>query len=333
MGVLEVQEKSKYMQNKKILITGGAGFIGSHLVKYMVDTYPTYGIHVIDNLTYAGNKKNLEGYDDKIEFHHMDISESRMMKAFLELHRFDGIINCAAETHVGNSIGHPQTFIKTNVVGTLNLIEACVKHNSRFLQVSTDEVYGSLDFNDGRTFYEFTPFAPQSPFAASKAAADLLIISFINTYDLNGVISHSSNNFGSNQHPEKLIPKVVTCLKKNEQIPVYGSGDNIRDWIHVSDTVRALDKIFHHGKTGERYNVGASMALTNLTLVKKICNVYDGLKGIKVGASSRLINFVDDRIGHDLRYEINYDKISTKLRWKPQINFILGLNETIKSYI
>jgi dTDP-glucose 4,6-dehydratase len=321
------------MQNKKILITGGAGFIGSHLVKYMVDTYPTYEIHVIDNLTYAGNKKNLDGYVEKITFHQMDISESRIMKIFLEINKFEGIINCAAETHVDNSIGDPQIFIKTNVVGTLNLIEACVKYSSRFLQVSTDEVYGSLDFNDGRTFYEFTPFAPQSPYAASKAAADLLILSFINTYDLNGVISHSSNNFGCNQHPEKLIPKVITCLKNYEQIPIYGNGENIRDWIHVSDHVRALDKIFHHGKKGERYNVGASMALTNLSLVKKICNVYDGLKGAPLGTSSRLINFVDDRLSHDLRYEINYDKISTKLRWKPKVNFILGLNETIKSYI
>ncbi len=318
---------------KTILITGGAGFIGSHLVKYMVDKYPDYDIHVIDNLTYATNKKNLDDYIEKIHFHEIDISDKRFVDTFFELNNFDGVINCAAETHVDNSIDSPEIFFSTNVMGTLNLVEASLKHSCRFLQVSTDEVYGSLEFNDGRTFYEFTPFAPRSPYASSKAAADLMIISFFNTYDLNAVITHGTNTFGPHQYYEKLIPKTISCLKNNEQIPLYGNGDNIRSWVHVDDHITALDKVFHSGKKGERYNIGSSNELTNLELVKKICNVYDSLKGNKAGASHRLITFVEDRLGHDLRYSINYDKISTKLRWKPEINFILALNETIKSYL
>jgi len=321
------------MQKRIILITGGAGFIGSHLVKYMVDKYPSYEIHVVDNLTYAGNKKNLDGYLDKITFHEIDISDNRFINAIFNINKFDGVINCAAETHVDNSIESPQIFFTSNVAGTLNLIESSVKHSARFLQVSTDEVYGGLEYNDGRTFYEFTPFAPCSPYAASKAAADLMVLSFVNTYDLNAVITHSSNNFGPVQHLEKLIPKTINCLKNDEQIPIYGDGKNIRNWIHVNDHVTAIDKVFHLGKKGERYNVGSPMELTNVDLVKKICNIYDALKGFKAGTSHRLITFVEDRLGHDLRYSINYDKISTKLRWKPESNFILALNETIKSYI
>ena len=299
----------------------------------MLEKYPNYDIHVIDNLTYAGNKNNIKECLEDITFHEMDISDKRFIDALFEIHKFDGIINCAAETHVDNSIESPNIFFKTNVMGTLNLIEGAVKYSARFLQVSTDEVYGGLQFNDGRTFYEFTPFSPRSPYAASKAAADLTILSFVNTYDLNAVITHSSNNFGSSQYSEKLIPKTITCLKRNEQIPIYGSGENIRNWIHISDHLTALDKVFHAGKKGERYNVGSPTELSNITLVKKICDVYDALKGLKMGTSERLINFVEDRLGHDLRYSINYDKISTKLRWKPEANFILALNETIKSYI
>lgn len=321
------------MQKRTILITGGAGFIGSHLVKYMVDKYPYYDIHVVDNLTYAGNKNNIKDYLDKITFHQMDISDRRFINAFFDIHKFDGVINCAAETHVDNSIESPQIFFSTNVIGTLNLIQCAVKYSSRFLQVSTDEVYGGLEFNDGRIFYEFTPFAPRSPYAASKAAADLAILSFVNTYDLNAVITHSSNNFGPLQYSEKLIPKTIKCLKRNEQIPIYGTGENIRNWIHISDHLSALDKVFHSGKKGERYNIGSDTELSNIALVNKICDVFDALKGLKIGTSQRLINFVEDRVGHDLRYSINYDKISTKLRWKPEANFILALNETIKSYI
>jgi len=321
------------MQKNTILITGGAGFIGSHLVKFMVEKYPHYEIHVIDSLTYAGNLKNLKSVEDKITFHKMDISLTRFIDSLYELYKFDGVINLAAETHVDNSIEEPNVFLNTNIVGTSNLIKNAVKYKSRFLQVSTDEVYGTLQFNDGRTFYEFTPFKPQSPYAASKAGADLLIDSFVNTYGLNASITHCSNNYGSHQNEEKLIPKTIKCLKENIQIPIYGSGENIRDWIHVDDHVKALDLVYHTGKMGEHYNVGGGNEFTNLELVKLICRNYDTLKGFVPGTGARLISFVKDRAGHDLRYSINYDKIYTKLRWKPEINFSLGLVETIKSYM
>lgn len=321
------------MQKTTILITGGAGFIGSHLVKLMVEKYPNYDIHVMDSLTYAGNLNNLKSIKDKITFHKMDISMGRFVDSIYELYKFDGVINLAAETHVDNSIESPNIFLQTNVIGTTTLAKNAVKYKSRFLQVSTDEVYGSLDFNDGRTFYEFTPFNPKSPYAASKASADFLIDSFVNTYDLNASITHCSNNYGTNQNEEKLIPKTIKCLKENTQIPIYGNGENIRDWVHVEDHVRALDMVYHLGKMGEHYNVGGGNEYTNLDLVKLICRNYDTLTDSIPGTASRLISFVNDRAGHDLRYSINYDKIYTKLRWKPEMNFSLGLVETIKSYM
>jgi dTDP-glucose 4,6-dehydratase len=322
------------MQRKTILITGGAGFIGSHLVKYMVDKYPIYDIHVIDSLTYAGNKKNLEGYLDKITFYKYSISNKRYINNIFDLHRFDGVINLAAETHVDNSIEHPDIFLQTNVIGTQTLINASLKYGiNKFVQVSTDEVYGSLDFDDGRKFYEFTPFDPSSPYSASKAASDFLVLAAHKTFNLPACVTHCSNNYGPNQHAEKLIPKVIECLKNNTQIPIYGDGENIRDWVHVNDHVRAIDKVFHSGKNGERYNVGGENEMSNLDLVKKICNLYDNIKELEVGTSSRLMSFVGDRPGHDLRYSVNFDKIYTKLRWKPEINFNLGMKETIKSYL
>jgi len=322
------------MQKRTILITGGAGFIGSHLVKHMVDNYPTYDIHVMDCLTYAGNKKNLEDYIDKIKFHEVDITNKRYVNSLFELNNYDGVINVAAETHVDNSIDSPDIFLETNVIGTQTLINASLKYKvNKFLQVSTDEVYGSLNFDDGRTFYEFTPFAPSSPYSASKASADFLVLAAFRTFNLPGCITHCSNNYGPKQHTEKLIPKVIKCLKENTQIPVYGDGGNIRDWIHVNDHVKAIDKVFHSGKSGERYNVGGDFELTNLELIKKICSTYDNIKGLVPGTSSRLISFVGDRPGHDLRYSINFDKIYTKLRWKPEVNFNLGITETVKSYL
>ena len=293
------------MQKRTILITGGAGFIGSHLVNHMVENYPLYDIHVIDSLTYAGDKKNLKDCIDSVTFHKVSITNKRFIDN-----------------------------LETNIIGTQNLINSSLKHNvNKFLQVSTDEVYGSLDYNDGRTFYEFTPFSPSSPYSASKASADFLVLAACRTYNLPACITHCSNNYGSRQHSEKLIPKVIKCLKENNQIPIYGEGQNIRDWIHVKDHVRALDKVFHSGKNGDRYNVGSNTEFTNLELVKKICMTYDNIKGLVPGTSSRLISFVSDRPGHDLRYSINSDKIYTKLRWKAEVNFNLGMAETVKSYL
>lgn len=322
------------MQKKNILITGGAGFIGSHLVKYMVDKYPNYNIHVIDFLTYAGNLENLGEYINKIEFHKVDISNEKFINGLFELYRFDGVINLAAETHVDNSIEEPNTFINTNVVGTQILLNASLEFGvNKFLQISTDEVYGSLDFEDGRTFYEFTPFSPSSPYSASKASADFLVLAAFKTYGLPVCITHCSNNYGPNQHSEKLIPKIIENLKNNTQIPIYGDGENIRDWIHVLDHVKAIDKVFHFGKNGERYNVGGNHELSNLEIVKKVCSTYDKLNGLPYNTSSRLISFVNDRLGHDLRYSVNFDKIYTKLRWKPEVDFNLGIIETVKSYL
>tara|TARA_R100000697_G_C5412620_1_gene188290 strand:- start:24 stop:890 length:867 start_codon:yes stop_codon:yes gene_type:complete len=288
----------------------------------------------MDCLTYAGNKKNLGDYINKIKFYEVDITNKRYVNSLFELNNYDGIINVAAETHVDNSIDSPDIFLETNVIGTQTLINASLKYKvNKFLQVSTDEVYGSLNFDDGRTFYEFTPFAPSSPYSASKASADFLVLAAFRTFNLPGCITHCSNNYGPKQHTEKLIPKVIKCLKENTQIPVYGDGSNIRNWIHVNDHVKAIDKVFHSGKSGERYNVGGDSELTNLELIKKICSTYDNIKGLVPGTSSRLISFVGDRPGHDLRYSINFDKIYTKLRWKPEVNFNLGITETVKSYL
>lgn len=322
------------MQKRTILITGGAGFIGSHLVKYMVDKYPTYDIHVIDSMTYAGNLKNLGEYIKKINFHRIDISHKKFVNSIFELYNYDGVINVAAETHVDNSIEEPDVFIQTNIVGTQTLINASLKYGvNKFVQVSTDEVYGSLDFDDGRNFYEFTPFSPTSPYSASKASADFLVLAAYRTHNLPVCVTHCSNNYGPKQHREKLIPKVIENLKNNNQIPLYGDGSNIRDWVHVTDHVKAIDKVFHSGKSGERYNVGGENEMSNLDLVKKICQTYDNLKELDPGTSSRLISFVNDRLGHDLRYSVNFDKIYTKLRWKPEVDFNLGIVETVKSYL
>tara|TARA_R100000664_G_scaffold31141_1_gene44475 strand:- start:29413 stop:30405 length:993 start_codon:yes stop_codon:yes gene_type:complete len=321
------------MQSRTILVTGGAGFIGSHLVKLLVNKYPQYDVHVLDSLTYAGNLHNLEEVMDQITFHKYDISEIRFIEKLFQLHPFDGIFHLAAETHVDNSIKNPNVFVNTNVMGTLNLINLALEYSCRFLQVSTDEVYGSLNLDEETHFYEFTCYNPNSPYAASKAAADLLILSYFNTYNLNCNITNCSNNFGTHQHDEKLIPTIVKCLTQNKPIPIYGDGLNVRDWLAVDDHVNALDLIFHNGKAGEKYNIGTHNEISNIDLVKLICRMYDSIKNKEGGDSNRLLSFVDDREGHDRRYAINADKIKNKLRWKPTKVFSEELLKTVKFYI
>tara|TARA_R110000824_G_scaffold74599_6_gene189550 strand:+ start:1527 stop:2519 length:993 start_codon:yes stop_codon:yes gene_type:complete len=320
------------MQTRTILITGGAGFIGSHLVKFLVEKYPHYNIHVLDNLTYAGDLSNLKDVIDNINFHKYDINDIRILDKLFELHSFDGVFHLAAETHVDNSIKNPDIFVKTNILGTTNLLNLSIKYNCRILNVSTDEVYGSLALDEKSHFYEFTCYNPNSPYAASKASADLLTLSYYETFKLNCVITHCSNNFGTHQNNEKFIPTIIKCLVNKRPIPVYGDGKNVRDWLSVKDHVDALDLVFHNGKSGEKYNIGTHNQLSNLELVRLICRNYDSLFSDESVDSTSLISFVQDRVGHDLRYAINPDKLKNKLRWKPTTSFKDELIETIKFY-
>ena len=314
------------MQKRTILITGGAGFIGSHLVKYMVEKYPIYDIHVIDSLTYAGDKKNLKDILDKITFHEISITNKRFINNLFELHGFDGVINVAAETHVDNSINDPDIFLETNIIGTQTLINASLKHNvTKFLQVSTDEVYGSLDFNDGLTFYEFTPFSPSSPYSASKAASDFLVKSYFHTYDLPVTISNCSNNYGPRQHLEKFIPTVINSILSNKKIPLYGKGINVRDWIYVLDHCEGVWQVATEGELGETYCIGASCERKNIDIIEEICKILN----VK---PSENIEYVKDRAGHDYRYAIDNTKIKEKLNWSPQTSFEEGMKKTVEWY-
>ena len=322
------------MQSRTILITGGAGFIGSHLVKFLVNKYPHYNLHIIDNLNDAGDIDNLKEVIDDITFHKQDITDNRMISKLFELYCYDGVFHLAAQTHVDNSIKNPNVFIDTNIMGTVNIINLCLEHSCRLLSVSTDEVYGSLPLNEKSHFYEFTCYKPNSPYAASKACADLLTLSYHKTYNLNCNITHCSNNFGPHQHDEKFIPTIVRSLVNNTPIPLYGTGENVRDWLSVKEHVDALDVVFHNGKSGEEYNVGTHNELSNYKLVEKICQIYDRIKEIDVDNDSRrLINFVKDRVGHDDRYAINADKLKNKLRWKAKTEFLTELTETVEFYI
>ncbi len=327
------------MSKKKILITGGAGFIGSHVVRLFVNKYPETEIFNLDALTYAGNLTSLEDIADKPNYHFVkgDIVDSAFINALFEEHKFDGVIHLAAESHVDRSITDPMAFVQTNVIGTVNLLNAAKavwkdemdKH--LFYHVSTDEVYGSLD--DGGFFLETTSYDPQSPYSASKASSDHFVRAYRNTYGMRTVISNCSNNYGPNQFPEKLIPLCLNNIKHKKPLPVYGKGENVRDWLYVVDHARAIDQIYHEGRDGETYNIGGFNEWKNIDIVRLLCKVMDRKLGRAEGESEKLITFVTDRAGHDLRYAIDASKINQELGWEPSVTFEQGLEKTVDWYL
>lgn len=313
----------------KILVTGGAGFIGGNFVHYMISKYPDYKIVNLDALTYAGNLETLKDVQDKKNYKFVkgDISDREFIFNLFENEKFDIVVNFAAESHVDRSIVEPDIFIKTNVLGTQALLDASKKYNvKRFHQVSTDEVYGDLPLDRKDLFFtEDTPLNPSSPYAASKASADFLVQAYHRTFGLNTTISRCSNNYGPYHFPEKLIPLMTSRALNNERLPVYGNGENIRDWLHVEDHCSAINLIIHKGKSGEIYNVGGHNEKTNLEVVKTILKTLD--------KPESLITYVKDRPGHDLRYAIDPKKLENELGWKPKYNFDTGIEMTIKWYL
>lgn len=313
---------------KKMLITGGAGFIGSNFIHYILSKYNDYQVINLDKLTYAANLDNLKDIEDNknYKFIHGDIADKEFIFKLFEDKKFDIVINFAAESHVDNSILNPQIFTITNILGTQVLLDACRKYNiKRFHQVSTDEVYGELPLDDKNIlFTEKTPLNPSSPYSASKASADMLVKSYYRTYSLPITISRCSNNYGPYQHLEKLIPLMISKAINNDNLPVYGNGLNVRDWLHVYDHCTAIDLIIHEGKIGEIYNIGGNNEKSNIDVVKIILK--------ELGKSEKLIKYVNDRPGHDLRYAIDSTKIKTTLNWKPVYSFEKGILDTIKWY-
>ena len=313
---------------KKMLITGGAGFIGSNFIHYILSKYNDYQVINLDKLTYAANLDNLKDIEDNknYRFIHGDIADQEFIFKLFENEKFDIVINFAAESHVDNSILNPQIFTITNILGTQVLLDACRKYNiKRFHQVSTDEVYGELPLDDNSIlFTEKTPLNPSSPYSASKASADMLVKSYYRTYSLPITISRCSNNYGPYQHIEKLIPLMISKAINNDNLPVYGNGLNVRDWLHVYDHCTAIDLIIHEGKIGEIYNIGGNNEKSNIDVVKIILK--------ELGKSEKLIKYVNDRPGHDLRYAIDSTKIKTSLNWKPVYSFEKGILDTIKWY-
>lgn len=325
---------------RTIVITGGAGFIGSHVVRLFVHQYPDYKIINLDKLTYAGNLANLTDIEDEPNYLFVkgDICDESLVKELFTEQNVDGVIHLAAESHVDRSIKDPFLFAKTNVLGTLNLLQAAKEYwkddfsNKLFYHVSTDEVYGALEFDD-TLFTEETSYDPHSPYSASKAASDHFVRAYHDTYGLPVVISNCSNNYGPYQFPEKLIPLFIHNIRNNNPLPVYGKGENVRDWLYVEDHARAIDMIFHLGKVGDTYNIGGFNEWTNIDLIKVIIKVVDKHLERPEGASDNLIMYVTDRAGHDLRYAIDATKIKNELGWKPSLQFEEGIEKTVKWYL
>ncbi|MCL2097761.1 MAG: dTDP-glucose 4,6-dehydratase [Bacteroidales bacterium] len=328
------------MNNKtKILVTGGAGFIGSHLIRLLVNKYPDTLIVNIDKLTYAGNLANLKDVENmpNYRFVKADICDYEKMQQIFAEYQINGVIHLAAESHVDRSITDPFVFAKTNVIGTLTLLQAAKEYwkndmnGKLFYHVSTDEVYGSLDH--GGFFLETTPYDPKSPYSASKAASDHFVRAFHNTYKLPVIISNCSNNYGPYQFPEKLIPLFINNIRHNKPLPVYGKGENVRDWLYVEDHARAIDLIFHKGKIGDTYNIGGFNEWKNIDLIRVMIKVADRLLDRTEGASEQLITYVADRAGHDLRYAIDSTKLHEELGWSPSLQFEEGIEKTIRWYL
>ena len=324
---------------KKILITGGAGFIGSHVVRRFVTHYPNYKIVNLDVLTYAGNLANLKDIEDKenYSFVKADITNAQQINELFEQENFDAVIHLAAESHVDRSIADPSAFVMTNVIGTVNLLNAAKQYwkgdyeSKRFYHVSTDEVYGAL--GDTGMFTETTAYDPHSPYSASKASSDHFVRAYHDTYGLDVVISNCSNNYGSHHFPEKLIPLAINNIKNNKPVPVYGKGENVRDWLWVEDHARAIDVIFHQAKTGQTYNIGGHNEWKNIDLIHLLCKIMDQKLGREEGDSAKLITFVTDRAGHDLRYAIDSTKLQKELNWVPSLQFEEGLAKTVDWYL
>lgn len=324
---------------RNILITGGAGFIGSHVVRLFVNKYPHWHIFNLDKLTYAGNLENIKDIENKPNYTFIkgDICDADLVQQIFEQKRIDGVIHLAAESHVDRSISNPMEFIQTNIVGTVTLLNAAryfwnnAFEGKLFYHISTDEVYGSLG-NEGY-FKETTPYDPRSPYSASKASSDHIVRAYFHTFGLPIVISNCSNNYGPNQFPEKLIPLMINNIRNEKPLPVYGKGENIRDWLYVEDHANAIELVFNSGKIGETYNIGGENEWQNITLVKKICEIMDVKLNRPKGTSEKLITFVKDRAGHDLRYAIDCSKIKNELGWKQQVDFETGLQKTIDWYL